>query len=71
MQKGITINNLNLGYFDIGMIDQVSIGSFEKLKEKIPTGKLCNPKEIFNTIRFLMESDDINGTSIDINSLMF
>jgi len=70
-KKGITINNLNLGYFDIGMIDQVPLAYLEKIREKIPTGKLCNPKEIYKTIRFLMESNEINGTSIDINSALF
>lgn len=70
-KKGITINNLNLGYFDIGMIDQVPTSYLKELTEKIPTGKLCNPKEIYKTIRFLMASNEINGTSIDINGGLF
>lgn len=69
--KGITINNLNLGYFDLGMIEEVPQEYKTILKNKIPTGKFGEPKNIFNAIKFLMESDYINGTSIDINGGLF
>lgn len=65
--KGITINNLNLGYFDIGMINEVSEEYQQIVKKKIPTGKFGDPGNIFNAVKFLIESDYINGTSIDIN----
>ena len=68
--KGITINNLNLGYFDIGMIEEVPLEHRDMLKRKIPTGELCEPEEIYRTIRLLMESNNINGTSIDINGAL-
>lgn len=69
--KGITINNLNLGYFDIGMIKEVP-GKFQEIiKEKIPTGNFGNPENIFRAVKFLMETDYINGTSIDINAGLF
>lgn len=65
--KGITINNLNLGYFDIGMINEVS-NDFQKIiKEKIPSGKFGDPFNIYNAVRFIMESDYLNGSSIDVN----
>ncbi|MEZ4689358.1 MAG: SDR family NAD(P)-dependent oxidoreductase [Ignavibacteria bacterium] len=35
--KGITINNLNLGYFNIGMINEVSEEYQQIVKKKIPT----------------------------------
>lgn len=65
--KGITINNLNLGYFDIGMIKEVPEKSQEIIKEKIPTGNLGNPENIFRAVKFLIETDYINGASLDIN----
>jgi len=65
--RGITINNLNLGYFDIGMINTISTELQDVIKDKIPTGKFGNPENIFNAIRFLIESDYVNGASIDIN----
>jgi acetoacetyl-CoA reductase/3-oxoacyl-[acyl-carrier protein] reductase len=69
--KGITINNLNLGYFDIGMIKEVPEKFQEIIKEKIPTGNFGNPDNIYNAVKFLMETDYINGTSIDINAGLF
>lgn len=69
--KGITINNINLGYFDIGMIKEVPEKYQALLKEKIPTGKFGDPKNILNAVKFLIENDYINGTSIDINAGLF
>jgi len=65
--KGITINNLNLGYFDIGMISDVPEKLLAKIKQEIPTKRLGNPDNIYNAIKFLLDSDYITGTSIDIN----
>jgi NAD(P)-dependent dehydrogenase (short-subunit alcohol dehydrogenase family) len=69
--NGITINNLNLGYYNIGMIKQVPEQFQSKIKRKIPIGKFGNPKEIFNAINLLIESEYINGTSIDMNGGIF
>ena len=65
--KGITINNLNLGYYDIGMITEVPEKFQSILKEKIPTGNFGNPENIYNAVRFLITSDYVNGSSIDMN----
>ena len=67
VKKGITINNINLGYFDIGMISEVPAEYQEKLKNKIPTGNYGKPQNIMSAVRFLMENDYMSGTSIDIN----
>jgi len=65
--KGITINNLNLGYFDIGMITEVSDEYQSVVKKKIPTGEFGSPENILNAVMFLISSDYINGSSVDIN----
>ena len=70
-KKGITINSLNLGYFNIGMITEVPEEFLAIIKKEIPTGELGNPENIFNVVRFLIESDYTNGTSIDINAGLF
>ncbi len=70
-KKGITINCLNLGYFDIGMIKEVPEKFQDVIKQKIPTGNFGNPDDIFRAVKYLMNSDYINGTSIDINGGMF
>jgi acetoacetyl-CoA reductase/3-oxoacyl-[acyl-carrier protein] reductase len=70
-KKGITINNLNLGYFDIGMISEVSSQFRDVIKSKIPSGKFGNPENIYKVVQLLREADDINGTSVDINSGLY
>lgn len=70
-RKGITINNLNLGYYNIGMIEQVPYEYQTILKEKIPLGKFGDPQQIFNTINYIIDNDYLNGTSIDINGGVF
>jgi acetoacetyl-CoA reductase/3-oxoacyl-[acyl-carrier protein] reductase len=66
--KGITINNINLGYANIGMgIDQVPENFQAIIKEQIPSNKFCPPIEIYQTVEYLRKTNYINGTSIDIN----
>jgi NAD(P)-dependent dehydrogenase (short-subunit alcohol dehydrogenase family) len=69
--KGITINNLNLGYFNIGMIKEVPEKFQDVIKEKIPVRNFGDPENILNAVKFLMETDYINGSSIDINGGLF
>jgi acetoacetyl-CoA reductase/3-oxoacyl-[acyl-carrier protein] reductase len=69
--KGITINNLNLGYFDIGMISELSEEYQAITKNKIPTGKFGDPQNILNAVKFIIDSDYLNGTSLDINGAIF
>ncbi len=66
--KGVTINNINLGYADIGMgINDVPLEYVNTIKNKIPGGAFCPPDEIFKTVKYLIDSEYINGSSIDIN----
>jgi len=66
-EKGITANYLNLGYFNIGMIGTIPQPILNNIIETIPMKKLGNPVNIINAINFLINSDYISGTSIDIN----
>lgn len=65
--NGITINNLNLGYFDIGMINDVPKKYHEVILKQIPANKFGDPQVIYNTCELLRYNDYINGASIDIN----
>jgi acetoacetyl-CoA reductase/3-oxoacyl-[acyl-carrier protein] reductase len=69
--KGITINNLNLGYFDIGMIKDVPTEMQDIIQAKIPSKKFGNPDEIFKAIKYLSEAEYITGTSNDINGGLY
>lgn len=65
--KGITINNLNLGYFSIGMIKDVPEEMLSIIKKNIPVQQLGAPIDILNTINYLIDTAYITGTSIDVN----
>lgn len=66
--KGITINNINLGYSDIGMgLNEISPEFASNLKQRIPSNAFCSPADIFNTVDYLIRTSYINGTSIDLN----
>jgi len=70
-KKGITINNLNLGYFNIGMISDVPEDILNVITKTIPSQKLGEPENIFNAINFLIHNEYLNGTSLDINGGLF
>jgi NAD(P)-dependent dehydrogenase (short-subunit alcohol dehydrogenase family) len=66
--KNITINNINLGYVNLGMgIENVPMSYQEIIKEQIPSKSFCEPEEIYNTIEYLRNNSYINGSSIDLN----
>ncbi|MFA7272777.1 MAG: SDR family oxidoreductase [Crocinitomicaceae bacterium] len=68
--KGITINNINLGYSELGMISQVPGSYLDEIKKRIPTHELCTPQDIFNTVEYLRNTEYINGTEINLNGAM-
>lgn len=65
--KNISINNINLGYFDIGMIEQVPQDYLKTLIDSIPAKRLGNPNEIYSTVKYIIDTEYLNGTSIDLN----
>ncbi|HON19971.1 MAG TPA: SDR family oxidoreductase [Bacteroidales bacterium] len=66
--KGITINAINLGYVSIGMgVNDVPPAYQEKIKSQIPSGRFCSPEEILRTVDYLINTEYINGASIDVN----
>ncbi len=66
-QKGITINNINLGYFKVGMINTVPQEMQEKIKAKIAMNNFGEPENIFNTIQYIRETPYLTGSCIDLN----
>lgn len=69
--KNITINNLNLGYFNLGMIEQVPEEKQVEIKKNIPSGDFGDPENIFKAVKFLIDTGYVNGSSIDINGGLF
>jgi NAD(P)-dependent dehydrogenase (short-subunit alcohol dehydrogenase family) len=69
--KGITVNSINLGYVNLGMgINDVPLAYQIKMKAQIPAGRFCEPEEIYNTVKYLIETEYVNGTAIDINGAL-
>ncbi|HUU39322.1 MAG TPA: SDR family oxidoreductase, partial [Desulfatiglandales bacterium] len=61
---GITVNNICLGYATIGMISEVP--NQEEVKDRIPAGRFCEPHEIYNTVNYLINTEYVNGASIEL-----
>jgi 3-oxoacyl-[acyl-carrier protein] reductase len=65
--KNITVNVLALGYFQVGMINVIKPEIQEQIKSTIPMKRFGDPKNLELAVRFLIESDYITGTVININ----
>jgi NAD(P)-dependent dehydrogenase (short-subunit alcohol dehydrogenase family) len=63
----ITINNVNLGYSELGMIETVPEEYINKIIAQIPVGELCSSQDILNTVNYLRSTKYITGASIDLN----
>jgi NAD(P)-dependent dehydrogenase (short-subunit alcohol dehydrogenase family) len=63
----ITINNINLGYSELGMIETVPEGYKKNIISQIPTGQLCEPIDILNTVNYLRTTRYITGSAIDLS----
>lgn len=63
----ITINNINLGYSELGMIETVPEKFKQDVVSQIPAGMLCMPIDILNTVNYLITTSYVNGASIDLN----
>lgn len=68
--KGITSNCLNLGYCNAGMVNTIPINILDDILNKIPQRSLCSLDNIINAIEFLIKSDYVTGTELDINGGM-
>tara|TARA_B110000037_G_C17097704_1_gene496686 strand:+ start:1065 stop:1748 length:684 start_codon:yes stop_codon:yes gene_type:complete len=69
--KGITINNINLGYSELGMIEQVPEKYKEAIISQIPNGEFCKKEDVFKCVEFLRENSYTNGSSVDLNGGIF
>ena len=66
--KGMTVNAIKLGYVNIGMgINDVPKEYYDKVISQIPAGRFCEPQEVYNTIKYIINSEYLNGAAIDLN----
>ena len=64
---GVTSNVLILGYFNTGLIDTLGEKSRQKILESIPSKRLGSPSNIVNAVDFLIKSEYVNGSTINID----
>lgn len=71
--KNITINNIALGYFNAGMINQVPEELQVAIKESIPKKAFGEMKELTNCISYLTSenSEYLTGQTINLNGGMY
>ncbi len=69
--ENITINTLNLGYFDVGMIAEVPDRLKEKILNEIPNHQLGDPENIYQMVKLLIKADYINGAAINVNGGLY
>jgi len=67
---GITSNVLRLGYFDVGLIDQLSEKFKNQILDAIPSKKLGRVDSIVHAVNFLIQADYANGAVISIDGGM-
>jgi NAD(P)-dependent dehydrogenase (short-subunit alcohol dehydrogenase family) len=63
----ITSNVLMLGAFETGLFLELSDKQKDKIQKKIPSKKLGNSSNIVNAIDFLIKSEYVNGSVINID----
>jgi NAD(P)-dependent dehydrogenase (short-subunit alcohol dehydrogenase family) len=64
---GITSNVLTLGYFEMGLMENFSEKDKERIKNRIPSKMFGDVSNIINAIRFITNSDYLNGANITID----
>lgn len=71
--KGITINAIALGYFNVGMIDDVPDEMQKNIIESIPKKELGSPLQLFETVQFILSenSDYLTGQTINLNGGLY
>ena len=64
--KNITANCIQLGYMDGGLTYTLPKDFIDKTINEIPCKRLGTDKEIANTIKFLVDTPYVNGTTIKL-----
>lgn len=71
--SGITVNALALGYFNVGMIEDVPDDLREEVIASVPAKKLGDPITVYKTIQYLLEdaSGFVTGQTINLNGGLY
>ena len=64
---GIRSNVIRLGYFDAGLIKTLSKVDSEKILKRIPAGRFGTIDNVNNAVDFILNSDFLNGSVVDLD----
>jgi len=64
--KNITANCIQLGYMDGGLTYKLPPGFLDAKLKTIPSGRLGTPREIADTIRYIVDTPFLNGSTIKL-----
>jgi acetoacetyl-CoA reductase/3-oxoacyl-[acyl-carrier protein] reductase len=67
----INCNTLNLGYFNIGMIESIPNNILDNIITSIPQKKLGDAKDIFEGVNFIFKCSYLTGAEININGGLY
>jgi NAD(P)-dependent dehydrogenase (short-subunit alcohol dehydrogenase family) len=68
---GVTSNVINLGYFNTGIYTKLSDDIKIKLKNEIATGKTGSFENIFSTINYIVDTNYLSGSEINLDGGIF
>ena len=63
----VTFNTIKLGNFDTGMYKKLNENNKSKILKKIPSGKTGDINSIYNAIKFIIDSDYVNGSEVSVD----
>jgi NAD(P)-dependent dehydrogenase (short-subunit alcohol dehydrogenase family) len=66
----VRINSLELGYFDRGMITQLTPEALTQLESQIPLGRLGTIEDLFAACDFALRCRYLTGSTIKVNGGM-
>jgi len=65
--KGVTANCIHMGYMDGGLTYEIPTSLRDLIIADVPAKRMGTPEEIYNTIDFILNTEYINGTSINLS----
>lgn len=65
--KGVTANAIQIGYFDGGLTHQIPRPLQSSILAGIPSGRFGSIDELENIIRFIINTEYINGSTLKVN----
>jgi NAD(P)-dependent dehydrogenase (short-subunit alcohol dehydrogenase family) len=67
INKGITCNNIALGYFEAGLMYRLPPDIQKQIIKSIPIRRLGTIQELYNTMEFIINTEYFTGQTLNLN----